>query len=143
MEIKVEDYLSHEEIKQIVIAEVRQQAKSVLKSEEDVKRILSNNAYEAVYQLVDKTLDEDLVEHMRDKVVRIISGLSEYHLFKTPDAWSRDENSAYQLLKQIVHENKALLQERVVATIKTAPKSLFTEVVKLGLKEWVIQKLTS
>ena len=119
MEIDIDDYLTYEDKRRIAQEEFTRLCRGVMCNEGEVKRIISNGSYDVVYKMVDSTLNEKLEQLLTDKVVSLIGGLSTYHLFKQPDAWDRDTNTAYDILKAAVIENRHVIKALVDSNIQS------------------------
>ena len=139
----VEDYLTELDKKRIAESVFRDQLESILKDENDLHRFMSNHGYRIVYQMVDEQLDDGIAETLKKKVTEIISGMTFFNVFKKPDAWDRDNNSAYHILRESVLSQKDEIDKVVSETISKSPKSALRNIVNDGIKEWVIKKLTN
>lgn len=116
MEIEINDYISEDEKRQIVIEAFTEQCRN--RSAEDFERIISNSAYNVVWQAVDKCLDDNATEMLSEKVVKIIHELSFFSVFQRPDAWDRVDNQAYGVLMDVVRSNKDGLNDALEFGIK-------------------------
>ena len=132
LEINVLDYLSDEEIKDIIKDEIRSRIREF--SENDIERIVCNTAYKVVWQAVDDVYDNNTQEMLRDKVVEQINEFSNFNLFRVPDAWQNTANAPYTTLCDVVKDNKELLdmkvKEGVSKLTKTDMKNVALELVK-------------
>lgn len=137
MNIDIESYLSHEEIKEIVREEVKIRAKSALAKEEDIKRIVSNASYDIVWKMIDDVYDLDLKQVLKCRVKSVIEDLTGFDLFKKPDAWSRETNSAYDHLKKCIDDNKNVISRIVSSSVE----SQTIEALKGGIGEYIIEAI--
>lgn len=110
-EFKIEDYLSEYEIKNILKDVLRNKCESYL--ENNFERMVSNAAYHIVWESVDEVIDGSFKDQLKSAVSKQMSSFSEFHIFRKPDAWNREPNSAYKLLMESIEEHKHLLDERV------------------------------
>jgi hypothetical protein len=116
MEIEVKDYLSESEIKEIVQQELRLKVRQQFDLN-NIERIFSNSAYHIVWEEVNKSIDYDVTEFIKNKVIQIINELSEYSVFRDKGdyIYGRDKNSiAQDYLNQYVEENKNIINDRVI-----------------------------
>lgn len=117
MEIKlnITDYLSREEIKQIIIEEIRQSAAKVFKDEENIKRILSNTAYQIIFDEVEKIVPncKGIIE---EKTKSIIENFSSYSVFRE-GSYGTPKSLASSYVEDFVKNNKELVLEKVKDTI--------------------------
>ena len=111
MQIRVEDYLSKEEITEMI----REQLCYAIKK--DSERILSNTAYGVVLDAVNKALDGKMQETIKSKVVKIINELSDFNVFRSTDAWGNPETVGTKILNEAIEENRQAIKEKVKETI--------------------------
>ncbi|UUW39890.1 hypothetical protein VP14_203 [Vibrio phage VPMCC14] len=116
MEIKLEDYLSEEEIKDTLRQALRDKCEAYL--ENNFERMVSNAAYHCVWQSIDEVIDGTFKQQLEDNVQKVMKNFNGFNLFRKPDAWDREPNSAYKLLMESVSTNKHLIDERVQEVIK-------------------------
>ena len=122
MEINVSDYLSGSEMRQIVVDVFREQVKSHFRDENNFKRILTNTCYDMVWAKVDEAASQTIAEYLPAKVKAVVEDINHFHLFKKPDAWSRETNAGYQILERVMLANEPLIRDKVVESINSAPK---------------------
>jgi hypothetical protein len=120
MEIKVENYLSHNDIKEIVSDELKNQVREHFRNEENAKRLLSNLAYRIVRDEVDKIVpnyEQELIE----KVASLIKdeGSIRYNLFDF-DSWGHGRNKSLgaKIVEQTIKENEQLIKDKVIESIQ-------------------------
>jgi len=116
MEIEVKDYLSESEIKEIVQQELRFKVRQQFDLN-NIERIFANSAYHIVWEEVNKSIDYDMTELIKNKVIQIINELSAYSVFRDKGdyIYGRDKNSnAQDYLNQYVEENKNIINDRVI-----------------------------
>jgi hypothetical protein len=119
VEIDIWDHLSEEDVKQCAMNAMVGVFKENISTEKELQRIISNNAYHAVWQKVDEVLDEDIEGLIAKKVKKIVkTKLSEFTIFKKPDAWDREPNSAYKYLMECVEEQKPKIKAAVEEQIE-------------------------
>lgn len=112
MEVNVKDYLSNEEIKEMVIDGVRSAI------QKDCERLLSNFAHSQVHTFVDDAISDEHKKNINLNIDRVISNLSEYTVFRKKDAWGSDDSIAYSYLQNSMKENKELVFNKVEKTIR-------------------------
>lgn len=116
MEIDVKDYLSESEIKEIVKDELRFKIRQQFDIN-NIERIFTNSAYHIVWEEVNKSIDYDMTETIKNKVIEVISNLSNYSVFRDKGdyIYGRDKNSiAQEYLNQYVEENKNIINKKVI-----------------------------
>lgn len=136
MEIKIEEYLSESEIKDIVISQFKESVK--FKHDNDVKRIIENTAYDLVWRKVDEVFGESIEKVLSEKVMDIVSNMSEFSIFSKPNAWDKEPNGAYTFLQSCIESEKpnikAIVAENVPAgvlkTLKDGMKNIIEESIQ-------------
>ena len=124
MEIKIENHLSEQEIKDIVISEFRQSVKDKFKTEKDIERILINLSYQMLWDEIDK-LVPDYKEVVSIKVKEVMLNKDfTYNIFRPKSAWDREDSLGYTYMQRAINENKSLI-EGLVKTI--SPEKSFEE----------------
>ena len=114
MDIKIEDYLSKEEIKEICKDALYQ------KIREDMRRlnvndIIANISYAEVAAMVDTYVGEDnfCKKEIQQKVHRVIDELSTYTVFRKADAWERGNSIAYDIMQEECRASRPRIKARV------------------------------
>lgn len=118
MEIKIEDYLNHEEIKEILQDELRNQIRGHFKNEDNAKRLLSNLAYHIVQEEVSK-----IVPNYEEELVKEVSKLIKekdlsYYVFNFDYFNGVSKSFGAKLIEETVKENKQLIKDKVVEAIQ-------------------------
>ena len=131
IEVQLNDYLGDDLIKEIIEDQIRVEIVKYFKSEESIQRILNNQAYRIVYKMVDESLSDSVENLLEDKVLEIVNNLTEYSIFQKPDAWSRDTNGAYDILKSAIDSNK----DRIKAIVEDNIETQVLRSLKSSLKE--------
>lgn len=111
MQIKVEDYLSREDITEMI----RYQLNVAIRK--DAERILSNTAYAVVFEAVDKALDNEAKDIIKEKTLDIINKLSEFTLFRRADAWGAKASVGQEIVDKALVDNTATIYKRVESII--------------------------
>lgn len=112
MEIRIEDYLTEEEIKEIVRREITEKARAAIE-ENDLDRIISNSGYRIIFKAIDEQINEDLTELIRKKAVEVISKLGTWEVFRAKSLWVDANSRAYVCLQEAVEQNKDILVDRI------------------------------
>lgn len=124
MEINFKDYLSDNEVKEIVQDELRIQVRKLFSgTEENTQRLLSNLAYAIVRDEVDKIVpnyEQDLV----NKVAELIKSKDlSFHVFNYHYSTNAPTSFGSKVIEQTVKENQQLIKDKVVKTIQEADYS--------------------
>lgn len=122
MEIKMNvfDYLSEDEVKEIVMEEVKSSVhecvSKMFKDEDEIARILTNSSYSCVQSEVDK-LVPDYKDKIASGVKKLIDGNNyHYEVFYHDDYTNRD-TLGMKYLNEVVTNNKDKIKERVETAI--------------------------
>ena len=111
MQINVEDYLSKEEITEMI----RYQLNVAIRK--DAERILSNTAYAVVFEAVDKALDNKAKDIIKEKTLDLINNLSAFFLFRRADDWGGKSSVGQEIIDKALVDNTATIYKRVESII--------------------------
>lgn len=119
MDIKIEDYLDKQEIKEIVSDELRIQIREHFKNEENARRLLSN----LTYQMVTDEIDKIVPSHKEELIAKVLELISKkdlsYHLFDFDTyGGGRARSLGAKYIEETVAENKQLIKDKVVEGIQ-------------------------
>lgn len=113
--INIQDYLSDDELKQIVIEETRNNIRYLLKDEKNASRILSNLSYNIVYDEIDKIIPESR-ELVIKQTMGVLNDIKSYSVFRDNN-YGGTKSIGQQILDGCVLGNKDLINEKVKETI--------------------------
>ena len=125
IEINVNDYLSEEDKKELVIEVFKEQVKRELFKSSDgtiqagseVQRIIGNISHEIVMAEVQKYIP-DCEKMIKDKTMECLNAKSfSYYVFKKKDAWERDESLAITYMNEAIRESKEVFKNRIKEAI--------------------------
>jgi hypothetical protein len=90
-EINLEDYVSKDEIKEVILSEIRQFTNK--QTENTMKRIFSNGAYEILSQCVEDSIKSQHLDFLKSEVSRLLTDKSSinYALFKQPNHFDTNQ----------------------------------------------------
>ena len=114
MEIKIEDYLSEEEIKEICKVALYQKIREDMR-ELNVNDIIAGISYAEVAAMVDTYVGKDdfCKKEIPKKVHRVIDDLSTYTVFRRADVWERKNSIAYDIMQEECRASRPLIKARV------------------------------
>ena len=114
MDIKIEDYLSKEEIKEICKDALYQKIREDMR-ELNVNDIIANISYAEVAAMVDTYVGEDnfCKKEIPQKVHRVIDELSTYTVFRKADAWERKNSIAYDIMQEECRASRPRIKARI------------------------------
>lgn len=114
MEIKVEDYLSAEEIKDICENALYQKIREDMRGL-NVNDIIANISNSEVEAMVDAYVGEyDFCKTEIPKKVRnVIENISAFTVFRKADIWERQSSVAYDILEEECRAARPLIKKRV------------------------------
>lgn len=133
MNININDYLSEDEKKEIAIAAFRKECTK--RTKDDFERIITNSAYDVVWSQMDEFCDKSIIAKLKNKIRSIIDDLTEFNVFRKPDAWGRETNAPYVILTDCVMDNRELLSEKVQKAIHQLPNKEMRPVVLEAMKK--------
>lgn len=142
MNFNIESYISESDMRMIAEDEFRTLVRSHLRDENNFKRILTNLAYDMVWDKVDEEASETIREFLPRKVQEIIGDMSEFSIFKKPNAWDQEVNSGYQILEKVLLENKPLITSKVVESIQSAPKKYLRSLSEKAFQDIIERAIT-
>ena len=119
MEIKIEDYLSDGEIKEIVQDELRNQIRKFFSgSEDNTQRLLSNLAYSVVQEEVNKIVP-NYEDELVSKVAKLINEKDlSFQVFNYNYSTNAPVSFGAKVIENTVKENQQLIKDRVVEAIQ-------------------------
>jgi len=141
MEVNINDYLDHDEMKDIAINEFRAMAQRTFREEKDVERVIGNAAFGVIYKSVDELMGVDSKQVLAQKITDQINNFSAFHLFNKPDAWNRETNSAYDYLQQCISDNYGNIKSVVENEIGTETLAIIKGSLPDLIKDAVIDIL--
>ena len=114
MDIKIEDYLDEQEIKEICKDALYQKIREDMR-ELNVNDIIANISYAEVAAMVDTYVGEDnfCKKEIPQKVHRVIDELSTYTVFRKADAWERKNSIAYDIMQEECRASRPRIKARV------------------------------
>ena len=114
MDIKIEDYLDEQEIKEICKDALYQKIREDMRKL-NVNDIIANISYAEVAAMVDTYVGEDnfCKKEIPQKVHRVIDELSTYTVFRKADAWERKNSIAYDIMQEECRAARPLIKKRV------------------------------
>ena len=114
MDIKIEDYIDEQEIKEICKDALYQKIREDMR-ELNVNDIIANISYAEVAAMVDTYVGEDnfCKKEIPQKVHRVIDELSTYTVFRKADAWERKNSIAYDIMQEECRASRPRIKARI------------------------------
>ena len=114
MNIKIEDYLDEQEIKEICKDALYQKIREDMRKL-NVNDIIANISYAEVAAMVDTYVGEDnfCKKEIQQKVHRVIDELSTYTVFRKADAWERKNSIAYDIMQEECRASRPRIKARI------------------------------
>lgn len=106
MEINISDYLSQQQMEEIVADELRRIVRAKLSSDSEVQRIIGNAAYYKAYDILDNTMPKDWVETVTKKVEEVVNNAEKYNIFRYHYSTEAPQSEASRIVEQAVKDNK-------------------------------------
>lgn len=141
----IKEYLTEDEISDIVKNEFHNSVRKIFSTEREVARIISNLSYEFIFECVNNAIDGDFEERIKNGVLKVLNeGIDDYLVFRKSDSTLKHKSSIGQeLLDQAVKDNAEIIYQKVkdyLDSINTDEGNWFlADAVKTG----IIQKLSS
>lgn len=114
-EIKVDDYLTEEEIKEIVIDEVRNSVRR--RDEENLTRIITNASHYWFRDIVSEVMGDDFNSEIENQVKKVLSEVSSYTIIRE-GSYGDKPSKAYLLIQEYVEKHKSILENKVKEKIE-------------------------
>lgn len=113
LEIKLEDYLTIDEIKDVVRDEFAASVAKTLSKETELTRIIGNIAHEIVFNEVGKYIPN--YKELLTKNVKQIMEKKDYRweIFRGKDVWDREEGPGLTIIKETLNANKDAIKKRI------------------------------
>lgn len=126
MEIKLEDYITEEEKKEIIISQFKEDISKMFGGDEysttgkDRDRIIKNSVAHWITEYIEKTLTEEDKNIIKENVMNTIRSKNDlsFYIFQKPDVWDRTEYTAYKIIQTAVKENEQFIKDKVTESIK-------------------------
>lgn len=123
MEIKAEDYLSQEEITEIIKEEIQTMVKN------DKERILTNNSYSLGTAYVESLLTDEDKQFVKDTVKEQLhkKDTIRYELFRTPDAWTKRNFVVEKIMQETIEQNLDIIRAKTLESMQDIDVDKLTE----------------
>lgn len=137
MQINIEDYFSEDDIKRIAEEEIRNDFRTKLREKDN--RLITNGIYYRVAELVDVEVESspELKDLIREKTKGVITKLSEYSVFRKPDAWEKRQGRTDSVAQVILEEEVMKRRERIGNKVQ----KLMDEMTYRDVKELVLNSV--
>lgn len=127
--LNIQDYLSEDEIKEILIGEYRTWFRTM--SEQDKLRILSNFSYDFIFKNINDNLDGKLLELTKQKTLETLEEANfNYFVFRPADAWSKPESVPMTMINSIVKSKHTVIEAKIDKAIEGLSNK--------DLRQWVL-----
>lgn len=133
--MKIEDYLTQEEMKEIAVEEF----KKILDSDNKRERILTNMSYNLGYGLIKEIITAEELEEIKRKTKNMLLNdktALKMAVYNKPDAWDmkrKDDLVVYNEIQKAIRENIDLVRERVILQLKNIDLDNFQEEFDIGV----------
>ncbi len=127
IEININDYLSEEEKKELVIQTFKETVKrelldgksdNTIQSDSEIQRVIGNISHHIVMKEM-QTYIPEFEQMIKDKVRKTLTTSDlKYEIFKVKNAWDSQESLAVTYLNETVKNCKETFQNRIKETIE-------------------------
>ena len=113
IEINIKDFLTIDEIKDIIREEFATSVAKTLSKETELTRIIGNIAHEIVFNEVGKYIPN--YKELLTKNVKQIIEKKDYRweIFRSKDVWDREEGPGLTIIKETLNANKDAIKKRI------------------------------
>lgn len=125
MNINIKDYVSEEEIKDIIKDEIRKIVRCNMNTEAELSRIITNISYNELWKQIELEVP-NCETLLKQKTIERIRGLSSYDIFRRKDFYGTEDSLATKLIDECVKENKNIINDKI--------KNIFNELSNSDLK---------
>lgn len=123
--IDIKDYVSEEEIKDIINDEIRRIVRYYLNNEAELSRIITNISYKELWKQIELEVP-NCEKILKEKTIERIRNISDYDIFRRKDAYIAEDSLATKLIDECVKENKNIINDKI--------KDIFNELSNSDLK---------
>lgn len=123
--IDIKDYVSEEEIKDIIGDEIRRSVRYHMNNEAELSRIITNISYKELWKQIELEVP-NCEKTLKEKTIERIRNISDYDIFRRKDAYGAEDSLATKLIDECVKENKNIINDKV--------KNIFNELSNSDLK---------
>lgn len=119
--IKVEDYITPEEIKALAMEAIREVIfKTFYRDEAGINRLISNLSYEFIFKAVSDAIGENAEARISDKVKELLedTGTIRYELWRRKSNFEKCDSPAVEILNEAIKDNKSLIRSKVEEGIR-------------------------
>jgi hypothetical protein len=127
----IDQHLTEAHKRDIAIEEWRAMCREACKG--NAERIIGNIGHDVAVQMVAEALGDDANELIKAKAIEVIGKLSEFSVFRRPDAWDRGPTPAFNVLSEAVKANSDLVNKKVRECIGQLSKREALEIIKSGV----------
>lgn len=126
IKINIDDYLSEDEKKELVIDTFKEQVRielfksrtGTIQSDSEIQRIIGNITSQIVMNEVQKYIPE-CEQMIKEKTIEALNKDNyAYYVFKKKDAWDKEESLAVSYMNETIRDCKQIFQERIKETIE-------------------------
>ena len=112
VDIDIKDYVSEEEIKDIIGDEIRRSVRYHMNTEAELSRIITNISYKELWKQIELEVP-NCEKTLKEKTIERIRNISDYDIFRRKDAYGAEDSLATKLIDECVKENKNIINDKV------------------------------
>lgn len=116
MNIDFKDYLSEDEVKEIVSDTLREEVRKHFRDEENAKRLINNISHQVIWDEVDIILPNSK-QIVIDNVVKTIKEKEDMSFYVFYNGDYGKKSLGYQIMEDTVRDNKEAIKENISRTI--------------------------
>ena len=112
MNVELTDYLSDEEIKDIIKEEFRNEVQRSIKRN-GISTLIASIGYENVFNIINNEIPE-YENQVKEKTKEVIENLSSYCVFRKKDLINKEDSLGQKYLEEAIRDNKDIINAKVV-----------------------------
>jgi hypothetical protein len=138
--INIEDYLSENEIKEIVEDEFKNTVRQMFCNDTETTRLIGNMSYRFIWKCVDDKVDGGLEEKIVNKTLDVLNNMSDFSLFRRKDCYEPEDSVAQKILNKTIIENENIIINKVINYLTHLEEDSY--IFDSAVKEAIIKKIT-
>ncbi len=112
MNIELTDYLSDEEIKDIIKEEFRNEVQKNIQKN-GISTLIANIGYKNVFNIINNEIPK-YENQVKEKTKEVIENLSSYCVFREKDFINKEDSLGQKYLEEAIEDNKTIINQKVV-----------------------------
>jgi len=150
LKVKIEDYLTTQEIKEIITdafqSEILIQFRKFAEPErllKDYERIIANSIHHFLYGKIDEIIGANHEEVIKEGVKAALKKEDfSYKIFRKKNAWEKEDSIGYTIMQKAITENANLIIDKIKERMRALDDTFFEELINDLVYEVIKDKIT-